>query len=105
MSAEFYLDIVDSAAAGDTTRFIARRWNLAHYLGDACQPLHVSYLHHGEPGAAKVLCTRFRDILLGKFRKNVVADLQAKADHIVVGELFHGGQRAAEYVMNLMKTR
>ena len=22
---------------------------LAHYVGDACQPLHVSHLHHGEP--------------------------------------------------------
>lgn len=23
---------------------------VSHYLGDACQPLHISYLHHGNPG-------------------------------------------------------
>jgi hypothetical protein len=34
---------------GDAQRFVAAAGVLAHYLGDASQPLHCSYLHHGKP--------------------------------------------------------
>jgi hypothetical protein len=34
---------------GDVRRFVAAAGVLAHYVGDASQPLHASYLHHGEP--------------------------------------------------------
>ena len=33
----------------DVRRFVAAAGVLAHYVGDASQPLHCSYLHHGEP--------------------------------------------------------
>lgn len=29
--------------------FVCAAGILAHYVGDACQPLHISYLHHGDP--------------------------------------------------------
>ncbi|HET9217529.1 MAG TPA: hypothetical protein VFR18_11145 [Terriglobia bacterium] len=35
--------------AGDALRFVASAGVLAHYVGDASQPLHCSYLHHGKP--------------------------------------------------------
>lgn len=101
---QIYLDMVDSAARGDTTRFIASAGIVAHYVGDACQPLHVSYLHHGEPGAGEDAAhSDFETGMLGKFRKNVIADVQAKADHIVAANCFTGGQHAAEYVVSIMK--
>jgi hypothetical protein len=34
---------------GDPLRFVAAAGVLAHYVGDASQPLHCSFLHHGEP--------------------------------------------------------
>ena len=34
---------------GDALRFVAAAGVLAHYVGDASQPLHCSYLHHGKP--------------------------------------------------------
>jgi hypothetical protein len=35
------------ARAGDARSFVAAAGILAHYVGDASQPLHCSYLHHG----------------------------------------------------------
>ena len=29
--------------------FLCAAGTLAHYIGDSCQPLHISYLHHGDP--------------------------------------------------------
>jgi hypothetical protein len=101
---QIYLDLVESAARGDTTRFVAAAGIVAHYVGDACQPLHASYLHHGEPGANETAVhSDYETALLAKFRKNIVADVAAKSDHIVVANCFAGGQRVAEYVMNIMR--
>ncbi len=41
--------MVDFLGAGDALRFVAAAGVLAHYVGDASQPLHSSYLHHGVP--------------------------------------------------------
>jgi hypothetical protein len=38
----------------DVLRFVAAAGVLAHYVGDASQPLHCSYLHHGVPPMKKV---------------------------------------------------
>ena len=36
----------------DVMRFVAAAGVMAHYVGDASQPLHCSYLHHGKPPMA-----------------------------------------------------
>jgi hypothetical protein len=33
----------------DQVAFMVAAGALAHYVGDACQPLHISYFHHGDP--------------------------------------------------------
>jgi hypothetical protein len=37
------------AADGDAQKFVCAAGVLTHYVGDACQPLHISYLHDGDP--------------------------------------------------------
>jgi hypothetical protein len=37
----------------DVIRFVAAAGILAHYIGDASQPLHCSYMHHGVPPMLK----------------------------------------------------
>ncbi len=39
----------DFVKAGETEKFVCAAGVLAHYVGDACQPLHISYLHDGDP--------------------------------------------------------
>jgi len=38
-----------AADAKQHDKFLCAAGVLAHYLGDACQPLHISYLHDGDP--------------------------------------------------------
>jgi hypothetical protein len=41
--------MVKFAAAGKAGEFVCAAGTLTHYIGDACQPLHISYLHDGDP--------------------------------------------------------
>ena len=41
--------MVQFVAEGDAARFVCAAGVLTHYIGDACQPLHISYLHDGDP--------------------------------------------------------
>jgi hypothetical protein len=46
---QFYDMMVEAAAAGDAARFVAAAGVMAHYVGDSCQPLHISYKYNGDP--------------------------------------------------------
>ena len=46
--------MVESLRKGDVKRFVATGGVMAHYVGDASQPLHCSWLHHGQPPTSKV---------------------------------------------------
>lgn len=41
--------MVEFAAADKPREFVCAAGTLTHYIGDACQPLHISYLHDGDP--------------------------------------------------------
>ena len=46
---QIWESMVDFLRQGDVKRFVAAAGILSHYIGDASQPLHASYLHHGRP--------------------------------------------------------
>ena len=46
--------IVAYLKKGDVLRFVAGAGVMAHYVGDASQPLHCSFMHHGVPPMRKV---------------------------------------------------
>jgi hypothetical protein len=46
--AQIFDEMVGFAREKDSKSFVAAAGILAHYVGDASQPLHCSYLHHGE---------------------------------------------------------
>ena len=46
---QIFDELVAFAEAGQPDRFVCAAGVLTHYLGDACQPLHISYLHDGDP--------------------------------------------------------
>jgi hypothetical protein len=41
--------MAEHASAGEADKFVCAAGVLTHYVGDACQPLHISYLHDGDP--------------------------------------------------------
>jgi hypothetical protein len=46
---QLWEDMVSYLNQGDVLHFVATAGVLAHYVGDASQPLHCSYMHHGIP--------------------------------------------------------
>ncbi|MGH6825190.1 hypothetical protein [Methyloceanibacter sp.] len=42
-------------------KFVCAAGVLTHYVGDACQPLHISYLHDGDPLQATIHVVKHRD--------------------------------------------
>jgi hypothetical protein len=46
---QIYKQMVEYVAAGQIAWFVAAAAVLSHYVGDACQPLHGTYLSDGDP--------------------------------------------------------
>ena len=46
---QFYQEMVTYVKAGQALEFVCAAGILAHYVGDACQPLHISYMFDGDP--------------------------------------------------------
>jgi hypothetical protein len=46
---QFYEGMVQFLKDGDVERFVCAAGIVSHYVGDACQPLHISYLFNGDP--------------------------------------------------------
>jgi hypothetical protein len=89
--------MVEFVSRGDMARFVCAAGVLAHYIGDACQPLHISYLHDGDP-LQKVTYTfkkgkregeqeerpfgqgvhsAYEDAMISAFRKNILNGLKS----------------------------
>jgi hypothetical protein len=51
---QLWNEMVDALGNKDVVRFVAAAGTCAHYVGDASQPLHCSWLHHGKPPTTKV---------------------------------------------------
>ena len=51
---QIWEDMVTYLKARDVARFVAAAGAMAHYVGDASQPLHCSYLHHGVPPMVEI---------------------------------------------------
>ncbi|MER9758464.1 hypothetical protein [Mesorhizobium sp. M0138] len=46
---QLYDLMVGAASRGDAAEFVAAGGIMAHYVGDSCQPLHISYKFNGDP--------------------------------------------------------
>lgn len=46
---QLFDQMVEFASKGEADNFVCAAGVLTHYVGDACQPLHISYLHDGDP--------------------------------------------------------
>lgn len=46
---QIYDEMVRFVASRDVVSFVCAAGVLSHYVGDACQPLHISFMHHGDP--------------------------------------------------------
>lgn len=106
---QFFEEMVDAVTKRDVDRFVAAAGVLAHYVGDACQPLHISFLHDGEPQPdgtvrGKGVHTAYEEDML---RQNTTALLPAIAAELKRSgasiKVPSAGQQAAIETVKLMQ--
>jgi hypothetical protein len=78
--AQIYDAMVNYVKKGNASSFVCAAGILTHYVFDACMPLHISYMHHGDPsGPMKTVKSK------GKNKKVSIAyDVHAEFDNQMV---------------------
>ena len=104
-AAQLYGLMVDAVRGDDVLRYVATAGVLAHYVGDACQPLHVSRLHHGVPGAGEdAVHSAYETTMLNEHAAEVLAGVNADlADDPHGPPLVTGSDEAADAAVMLMQ--
>ncbi len=115
--------MVGFAKVGDAARFVCAGGVLTHYLGDACQPLHISYLHDGDPlqpqdhvfsrgkkegqsegrPLGQGVHSGYEDTMVFDHRTEILAAL-GKTPQVKPGELVKTGIAAARLTIELMRS-
>jgi len=110
-------------AGSDKTldKFVCAAGVLTHYVGDACQPLHISYLHDGDPlkgtrhtvhhhdgttsdvmkAAGMGVHSAYEDAMVNSHRKSILSALD-KTRPVQKTDYVGSGQEAAALVIRLM---
>lgn len=70
---QFFGELVAAARASNAVRFVAAAGLVAHYVGDACQPLHGSYLSDGLPdGTGKGVHSAYETTMVDRHEAELV---------------------------------
>lgn len=67
---QIYDTMVAAVRAGEVEKFVCAAGILSHYIGDSCQPLHISYLFNGDPD--HTIAGTIRDKKTGKKKEGQV---------------------------------
>jgi hypothetical protein len=91
----------------DVVAFLCAAGCLAHYVGDACQPLHISQYHHGFPPVKKGtwkydVHSVYETAMLNVHARDIVEGLNTRLKSAEVKPTFEGGKGAAMRVIQLM---
>jgi hypothetical protein len=105
---QIYDEMVNYAKAGDIARFLCAAGCVAHYVGDACQPLHVSRLHHGIPPVKKGSVAyhvhdTYETAMINQNAAALVDGVVKLVTGTSVAPSFAGGHGAAARVIDLMR--
>ena len=84
---QIYNEMVKFLKNKDIPRFVCAAGILSHYVGDACQPLHISQFYDGNDQQSKGVHAKYETNMLDKYSteivagvNNYVADFKAVAD-------------------------
>ncbi|HXG94006.1 MAG TPA: hypothetical protein VNN73_16800 [Blastocatellia bacterium] len=102
---QIYNDMVKFVSEGKIAEFVCAGGILSHYVGDACQPLHVSFLHHGRPGHPEEndVHSKYETSMLDRFAPDVIAGINQTLGNSKAKADVKGGHDAALSVIGLMR--
>ena len=119
---QIFDEMVRSVGADEMPKFVCAAGVLTHYVGDACQPLHISYLHDGDPlrkfeytfkkgkkageteerPLGQGVHAAYEDAMISAFRKDVLSGLK-KTPKAAKSELVESGFAAARRTVEMMR--
>jgi len=100
---QIYKQMVESVNNGAVDEYICAAGVLAHYIGDSCQPLHVSHLHHGRNEAEADVHSVFETNMLDRFAVDLIAGVNNALTGKRLPANVAGGKEAAVAVVKLMR--
>jgi hypothetical protein len=101
---QMYKQMISSLAQGKVDEFLVAGGTMAHYVGDACQPLHISYLHHGADPSEYGVHSDYETTLIDRKASELFDGVDSINTTVTVNELIGPeGRGAARHVLRLMK--
>jgi hypothetical protein len=101
--AQMFDEMVKHLRAGALDKFVCVAGTMAHYVGDACQPLHVSKLHHGEHESENSVHEVYETRMLDRFAAEFVDRLNTKLGSKRAQGKVTTAADAADLTVQLMK--
>ncbi|SDH27451.1 hypothetical protein SAMN04515691_2425 [Leifsonia sp. 98AMF] len=100
---QFYDELVAAVRAKDVARYVAAAGLVAHYVGDACQPLHGSFLADGlEDGTGKGVHSAYESTMIDRHDVEIVSGITAALSTATLPAGVASGQEAAVAIVRLM---
>jgi hypothetical protein len=100
---QLFEEMVRALNAGNLAHFVCVAGVLAHYVGDACQPLHVSHLHHGNNADEEQVHSVYETVMLDSFSGEYIDLLNSKLAKSESKPLIGSGDAAADATVALMR--
>jgi hypothetical protein len=101
--AQLYQLMLDALRADSPTRALAAAGAMAHYVGDACQPLHASRLHDGRNEEEKGVHSAYETAMVTSRRALIIDGLDRELTNGTALALVSGAPAAALAVVELMQ--
>jgi hypothetical protein len=110
---QIYDAMVSAVRAGQADAFVCAAGILSHYVGDSCQPLHISYMFNGDPDTGKKVKGKvprgtgvhsaYEDDMVDGHVPEIVAGVASVVASAAKPALVTGGHDAAVAVVGLMQ--
>jgi hypothetical protein len=102
---QMYKQMISSLRNGALDEFVTAGGTMAHYVGDACQPLHISFLHHGANPSEAAVHSDYETTMIDRKAAELFEGVDNINTKVAAGELIGpNGKDAARFVLQLMKS-
>jgi hypothetical protein len=107
---QIYQEMVESARQGEVDKFVCAAGIVSHYIADACQPLHISYLFDGDPdqitdgvSEGKGVHSSYEEDMVDYHVQEIITGVTDRVRAAQPLPVITGGQGAAVAVVDLMQ--
>lgn len=100
---QMYEQMIQSLLNGNLEEFICAGGTMAHYVGDSCQPLHISHLHHGRNESEENVHSDYETKMLDRNMPKLFTGIDNQSTTVQNSELVGpSGKDAARRILQLM---